>query len=100
MDEKGHSWPEAMLSLVIIMVIFSSLLPMASHLTLAIQMKKHTMIAAETSFQAAIHYRTGGQEAGVRTHEGRDYRWTVMLNEICVEYDEQHGQQSKCVAYE
>ncbi|WP_301109744.1 hypothetical protein [Sporosarcina sp.] len=97
MDEKGQSWPEAMLSLVIIMVIFSSLLPMASRLTTTVLMKKNMMIAAETSFQAAIHYRTGGETAGVRTHDGHDYQWTVMGDEICVTYEELRGVRSKCI---
>lgn len=96
MDEKGQSWPEAMLSLVIVMVIFSSLLPMATRLTTSVLMKKNMMIAAETSFQAAIHYRTGGEMAGVRTHEGLDYHWTVLANEICVTYEELRGVHSKC----
>lgn len=96
MDEKGQSWPEAMLSLVIIMVIFSSLLPMATRLTTSVLVKKNMMIAAETSFQAAIHYRTGGETAGVRTHDGRDYQWTVIADEICVTYEELRGVRSKC----
>ncbi|EGQ27785.1 hypothetical protein ABZ756_01200 [Mammaliicoccus sciuri] len=97
MDEKGQSWPEAMLSLVIILVIFSSLLPMATKLTSSVLIKKNAMIAAETSFQAAIHFRANGQLSGSRTHEGRDYHWTVSGGEICVTYEEVRGLGSKCV---
>ncbi|WP_153732941.1 hypothetical protein [Sporosarcina obsidiansis] len=97
MDENGQSWPEAMLSLVIIMVIFSSLLPLATQLTSSVLMKKHAMIAAETSFQAAIHFRSSGQLTGVRTHDGLVYQWSVEAGEICVTYEEMRGISSKCV---
>ncbi|PIC65313.1 hypothetical protein CSV79_01440 [Sporosarcina sp. P13] len=98
MNEKGQSWPEAMLSLAIIMVIFSSLLPMAMKLTTSVVAKKHAMIAAQTSYQAAIYYRASGQTTGVRTHEDLDYHWTVNEEEICVLYENLRGASNHCVS--
>ncbi|MDV6377894.1 hypothetical protein ORD22_06410 [Sporosarcina sp. GW1-11] len=98
MNEKGQSWPEAMLSLAIIMIIFSSLLPMAMKLTTSVVAKKHMMIAAQTSYQAAIHYRASGQMAGVRTHEELEYQWTVNNEEICVIYEDLRGPGNYCVS--
>ncbi|AXH99019.1 hypothetical protein DV702_04290 [Sporosarcina sp. PTS2304] len=97
MNEKGQSWPEAMLSLLIIMVIFSSLLPLATKLTTTVVAKKQSMVAAQTSYQAAIHYRARNQTSGVRTHEQLEYHWVVKMEEICVTYEGLQGFTSKCV---
>lgn len=97
MNEKGQSWPEAMLSLVIIIVIFGSLLPLATTLTSSVTGKKQAMIAAETSYQAAIHYKSSGRTVGRRTHEELDYDWTVSNGEICVAYEVLQVANTKCV---
>lgn len=97
MNEKGQSWPEAMLSLVIILVIFGSLLPLATTLTSSVTGKKQAMIAAETSYQAAIHFKSSGRTAGRRTHEELAYDWTVSNGQICVVYEVLQVANNKCV---
>lgn len=98
MNERGQSWPEAMLSLVIIMVIFSSLLPMAMKLTTSLVAKKQAVIASQTTYQAAIYYRASGQTTGLRTHEKTVYEWNITNGEICVVYEELRGTMNKCVS--
>ncbi|WP_143565380.1 hypothetical protein [Sporosarcina sp. P34] len=98
MNEKGQSWPEAMLSLVIIMVIFSSLLPLATSITSSVTAKKQTMIAAQTIYQAAILYKSLGQTTGYRSHEELHYNWTVSNGQICVSYEIQQIENQKCVS--
>ncbi len=97
MNEDGQSWPEAMLSLVIVLVIFGSLLPLATNLTSSVIEKKQAMIAAETSYQAAIHFKSSGRTMGRRTHEELDYDWTVSNDQICVAYEVLQVVKSKCV---
>ncbi|ARD46807.1 hypothetical protein [Sporosarcina sp. P33] len=97
MDEKGQSWPEAMLALLIVMIIYGSLLPMASTMTSSISAKKQAMIAAETSYQAAIHFKTSGRTSGRRTYEEIHYDWSVDPGQICVAYEVLHAAASKCV---
>lgn len=97
MNEKGQSWPEAMLSLVIIMVIFGSLLPLATTLTSSVTGKKQAMIAAQTTYQAAILNKSSGQATGSRTHEDLHYDWTVSADQICVAYEIQQVTNHKCV---
>lgn len=97
MNEKGQSWPEAMLSLVIILVIFGSLLPLATTLMLSVAEKKQVMIAAETSYQAAIHFNSSGKTAGRRTHESIHYDWTIATGQVCVAYTVQQIEHTKCV---
>lgn len=98
MNEKGQSWPEAMLSLVIIMVIFGSLLPLATTLTSSVTGKKSAMIAAQTTYQAAILFKSSGQATGRRIHEDLHYDWTVGDGQICVAYEIQQVANHKCVS--
>lgn len=97
MNEKGQSWPEAMLSLFIVMVIFGSLLPLSTNLTIALDSKKQSAIAAETGYQAAVHYRTSGQLTGSREHDGRTYQWVVSAASVCVTYESAREEESRCI---
>lgn len=96
-NERGHSWPEAMLSLLIIMLIFGSLLPLASALHAASVNKKQAASAAETAYQAAIHFKRSSQTAGSRIIEKAEYRWVVAERGICVNYETLRGEQMKCI---
>lgn len=51
MNEGGYSWSEAILTLMIVMTVFGTLLPLATTMTLKLQMKKSQMYAAETALQ-------------------------------------------------
>ena len=64
MNEGGYSWPEAILTLTIVMVIFGTLLPLASTMTSKLQMKKMQMYAAETALQGAIYFKAYGLTGG------------------------------------
>lgn len=97
MNEKGQSWPEAMLSLLVVLVIFGSLLPMANILTSSVTEKKQAMIATQTAYQAAILYKSSGQTTGHRSHEDLHYNWTISDRQICVAYDIQQIENQRCV---
>ena len=60
MNEEGYSWPEAILTLTIVIVIFGTLLPFASLVTSKLQMKKAHMYAAETAHRGAIYFSAYG----------------------------------------
>lgn len=86
MNESGYSWPEAILTLTIIMVIFSTLLPLSFRMLSGLENKKHEMRAKETMYQGALLYTTYGISGGVRTEEGTEYEWTVVNDRLCVNY--------------
>ncbi|ARJ37429.1 hypothetical protein CSV71_09850 [Sporosarcina sp. P21c] len=98
MNEKGQSWPEAMLSLLVAMVIFGSLIPMANILTSSATGKKQAMIASQTAYQAAILNKASGQVTGSRFHEDLQYDWIVSDSRICVGYEIQQVANHKCVS--
>lgn len=86
MNESGYSWPEAMLTLTIMAVIFSTLLPLSFRMLSGLEDKKHEMRAKETLYQGALLYKTYGISEGIRTEEGTDYAWSAENGQLCVTY--------------
>ncbi|MFC5603541.1 hypothetical protein [Sporosarcina koreensis] len=99
MNEKGYSWPESILSLVIITVIFGTLLPFYSHMSAHLEMKKLSMHAAESAYHGAIFYHAYGMLAGVNRIEKTVYNWSVESERICVTYHYIERELVKCIAF-
>jgi len=97
MNEGGYSWPEAILTLTIVMVIFGTLLPLASTMSLKLQMKKSQMYAAETALQGAIYFKAHGLLEGVREVDGVSYDWSIEGQSVCVSYNIVNQVHRKCV---
>lgn len=97
MNEGGYSWPEAILTLTIVMTIFGTLLPLASTLTSKLQMKKSQMYAAETVLQGAIYFKAYGWMEGGREIDGIAYDWLVEGQVVCVTYRVVEKDMRKCV---
>ena len=97
MSEGGYSWPEAVLTLTIVIVIFGTLLPFSSIVTSKLQVKKAHMYAAETAYQGAIYFRAYGLMEGVRQVDGVDYDWTIDGQSVCVSYEIVEKVFNKCV---
>ncbi|MHA6259504.1 hypothetical protein ACXYMX_06250 [Sporosarcina sp. CAU 1771] len=97
MDENGFSFVEALLTLTILITVFGSLLPFASHMTSVLIQKKQAMRAAETAYQGMILYSAYGIELGSRTIEDDSYDWIIDGNTICVYYITDQKEAMKCV---
>ncbi|HEX5563662.1 MAG TPA: hypothetical protein VFX34_01775 [Sporosarcina sp.] len=98
-DEKGYSWPESILSLVIITVIFGTLLPFYSHMAERLEMKKLGMHAAESAYHGAILYHAYGMMAGSNRIEKTMYNWSVESEGICVTYHYIERELVKCISF-
>ncbi|WP_025784743.1 hypothetical protein [Sporosarcina sp. D27] len=97
MNESGYSWPEAILTLTIMMVIFSTLLPLSFRMLSGLENKKHEMRAKETMYQGALLYTTYGISEGVRTEDGTEYEWTVVNDRLCVNYPTANNTEMICI---
>jgi hypothetical protein len=97
MNEGGYSWPEAILTLTIIIVIFGTLLPFASTVETKLQMKKAHMYAAETAHQGAIYFSAYGLVEGIRQVKGVNYKWIIDGKSVCVSYEVVDKEFTKCV---
>lgn len=98
-NEKGYSWPESILSLVIITVIFGTLLPLYSHMSSRLEVKRLGMHAAESAYHGAILYRAYGMVAGTNRIEKTLYNWSVDSEGICVTYHYIEKKFEKCIAF-
>ncbi|MBK3494010.1 hypothetical protein JFL43_03870 [Viridibacillus sp. YIM B01967] len=96
-NEKGNSLPETLLTLVIVITVFGTLLPALQMLKGTLSEKKTSMYAAETAYQAAVRVVNDEQFQGSRTIENRTYKWYFTNNEVCVFYENLKGQQQKCI---
>ena len=96
MNESGYSWPEAMLTLTIMMVIFSTLLPLSFRMLTGLDDKKREMRAKETMYQGALLYTTYGITDGVRTENGTEYVWAAENGRLCVTYPSSIKTETTC----
>lgn len=96
-NEKGYSWPESILSLVIITVIFGTLLPFYSQMSVRLEMKRLSMHAAESAYHGAILYRTYGVKSGTNRIEKTVYSWSIESEGICVTYYYIEREVVKCI---
>ncbi|MGF9975236.1 hypothetical protein [Viridibacillus arvi] len=96
-NDKGIALPETLLTLVITLTIFGTLLPALQMMKGTLSDKKMAMYAAETAYQAAQRVEQGEQLQGSRTIESVIYQWYFMNNEVCVFYENLKGQQQKCI---
>ena len=86
MNEKGYSWPEAILTLTILIVIFGTLLPLATKVATTLHNKKLSMYAGETAYQGAIYFSAYGFMEGVRFFDETQFDWIIKGKSICVTY--------------
>lgn len=96
-NEKGYSWPESILSLVVITVIFGTLLPFYSHMSAHLEMKRLGMHASESAYHGAVLYNAYGIEAGTNRIEKTLYNWSVGSEGICVTYPYMERELVKCI---
>ncbi|MFD1926574.1 hypothetical protein ACFSFY_00605 [Sporosarcina siberiensis] len=99
MNEKGYSWPEAMLTLLIVLIVFGTLLPLATKTTSFIHAKKQLMRAAETAYHGSILYKAYRIDSGTHTIEDLNYDWKIDDNSVCVSYLVIDKEEEKCVDY-
>lgn len=97
-DEKGYSWPEALLTLAIVMLIFGTLLPHSILLRDRLEMKKISMYAAETLYVASLLNQSYGYQQGERSRGGISFEWQWREHELCVYYSVQQQRNVKCVS--
>ncbi|HSJ36609.1 MAG TPA: hypothetical protein VK945_00170 [Planococcus sp. (in: firmicutes)] len=86
LDEKGISWAETMLSLMIIFMLFGTLLPLMQKMQQTLDDKQMRTTAYETMHEAAKTIRATGESYGQRTVNGTVYAWEFETS-LCVNYE-------------
>ena len=96
MNESGYSWPEAILTLAIMMLIFSTLLPLSFRMLSGLDDKRLEMRAKETLYQGVLLYTNYGSASGLRVEDGVEYSWTAHQHSVCVQYQSSTSLKKVC----
>lgn len=85
-NESGYSWPETILTLLIFVTIFGTVMPMAVQMQNQLANKKLEMLASEILAQSAIRYDAYGETFGSVYRNGSIFRWEYDDEKICVSF--------------
>lgn len=97
MNETGYSFVETIVSVVILMVLCTTILPLSYTMKTNLYNQKLEVIAAETAYEGLKHYRDLRQAEGVKTIEKVDYYWLFDGQAICVTFQNASEQRQKCI---
>lgn len=97
MNENGYSVVETILSVVIIMLLCGTLIPISYTMKTNLHHKKLEVFAAETAYEGVkiSHYQ--GINEGTKTIEGVAYHWSFDGQRICVTFQNSKGNRTKCI---
>ncbi|MGE7111201.1 hypothetical protein [Lysinibacillus sp. NPDC047702] len=97
MNESGYSFVETILSIGILMLLCTSLLPISNTMKTKLSNKKLEVIAAETAYEGLKQYLHSGQQEGSKTIENVDFYWIFVEQEICVTFQNTREIRKKCI---
>ncbi|KOS68075.1 hypothetical protein AEA09_05575 [Lysinibacillus contaminans] len=97
MNENGYSFVETILSVVIIMLLCGTLIPISYTMKTNLHHKKLEVFAAETAYEGVkiSHYQ--GINEGTKMIEGVAYHWSFDGQQICVTFQNTKGNRTKCI---
>lgn len=97
MNEEGVSFVETILSVVILFVLTSGLIPMTHQLRTTLHNKKLEAHASEVALNGALLAQQYSVESGVQAVDEVVYTWTYQSGEICVEFTNLLEERRKCI---
>ncbi len=97
MNESGYSFVETILSVVIVMLVCSTLIPISYTMKTTLYNKKLEVIAAETAYEGLKRYRYLQQTEGIKTIEHVDFQWSMNGQVICVSFQNTRELREKCI---
>ncbi len=100
MNNKGISFVEALLTVVIIMLLTGSLIPINSQLNESLLISKLNLHVSQVAYNAAKQITGGEISNGFEMIERTDYRWTFDGQKLCVNYEFFEEVKMKCFTRE
>lgn len=96
-NESGISLIEALLTLMILMLITGSLVPLHSRLNSSLYAAKTELHASEVAYQGALQVKRGEASAGTLFLENVEYNWRLRNSSICVSFKVAGKEHLKCI---
>lgn len=87
MNEQGFSFVEALLAVVILFFLSTTLVPLTFHMNQQLALQKQQAHAAEVAFNGALLQQRYGEWNGVLEIEGNAYYWAFDSGMVCVTYN-------------
>ncbi|MFB7158910.1 MULTISPECIES: hypothetical protein [unclassified Lysinibacillus] len=97
MNESGYSFVETILSVVIVMLLCTTLIPISYTMKTTLYNKKLEVIAAETAYEGLKQYRYLQQTEGTKTIENIEFQWSLNGQGICVSFQNTRELRKKCI---
>ncbi|MEG0260322.1 MAG: type II secretion system protein [Lysinibacillus sp.] len=97
MSEQGFSLVETLLSLVIVMVLCGTVLPISHIMKTTLHNKKLEMHATEAAYEGAKNIQGTGLHSGVQIIDGVQYEWQFDGHTICVQFQNTQERRQKCI---
>lgn len=97
MNESGVSLIESLLTVVIMMLIAGSLVPLHSKLNHSLYNQKVALHASEVAYQGALQVTRGNATEGNIEIEGILYKWQYENKCICVSFHDAGKEHEKCI---
>lgn len=98
MNNKGVALVETLLTVVIVLVITGSLIPITYQLKATLYNKKLELHASETALEAAKLVKSRLAISGTNSIDQNDYQWTFDGMQICVQFNNLSGERVKCIS--
>lgn len=97
MNEQGFSFVEALLAVVILFFLSTSLVPLTFHMKQKLEEQKRQTHAAEVAFNGALLQQRYGERRGVQEIGGISYFWSFDSGSVCVAYDADLEEHELCI---
>ncbi|MFC7684727.1 hypothetical protein [Ureibacillus sp. GCM10028918] len=97
MNSKGIAFVETLLTVVIVLVITGSLIPLTYQLKTTLYNQKLELHASETALEAAKLIKSQTVFSGTKSIDQNEYQWTYDGEQICVQFNNLSGERVKCI---
>lgn len=96
MNAKGISFVETLLTVVIIMMLTGSLIPLSSKLHETLQVKKIELHVSQVAYSAAKQIVDLGRNAGSEIIDKINYHWMFDGQKLCVNFQLLNEVEKRC----
>ncbi|MDN4493316.1 hypothetical protein [Ureibacillus aquaedulcis] len=97
MNSKGIAFVETLLTVVIVLIISGSLIPLTYQLKTTLHNEKVELHASQTALEAAKLIKSRSLSSGTKSIEHNEYQWRYDGEQICVQFNNLSGEQVKCI---
>ncbi|TQR19557.1 type II secretion system protein [Psychrobacillus vulpis] len=96
-NSYGFSWPESIVSLTVIFLIATTLLPLLSNMTIQLEEKKRKYHSSIVIHEAIKMYLIDNTQRGTMQIEKLEYSFAIDSEQICVHYEGMREEKSNCL---